>query len=96
MNRGNQAPLFAAENSYFEPPKSESYSNRNSPDRKNLTLDQSIEDYKLRGKVEGRAEKTMEQYDYVLGRLQENFQPDRQVRDITTKEMRKHFASLMD
>lgn len=96
MNRGNQALIFEGEDSYFKPPKSENLSSRNASNKENLTLSQSIKDYKLRGKVEGRAEKTMEQYDYVLGRIMKNFQPDRKVQNITTKEMRKHFAFLMD
>ena len=96
MNRGNQASIFSGEDSYFKPPKSKNPSSRNSSNKENLTLAQSIKDYKLRGKVEGRADKTMEQYNYVLGRIKENFQPNRKVQDITTKEMRKHFAYLMD
>lgn len=96
MSKGNQASIFKADNSYFHPPKSESPSDQNSADGQNLTLTESIEDYKLRGKVEGRADKTMEQYDYVLGRLIEKFSEDKQVGAITTKEMRQYFAYLMD
>ncbi|MEF8917004.1 MAG: hypothetical protein V5A77_04880, partial [Candidatus Bipolaricaulota bacterium] len=76
MNQGNQAFIFAGENSYFQPPKSENSQNNNSVDGQDHPLKQAIEDFKLRGKVEGRAEKTMEQYDYVLGRLVEKIPQD--------------------
>ncbi|MBS3788287.1 hypothetical protein KGY79_08865 [Candidatus Bipolaricaulota bacterium] len=69
MNSRNQARVFQAEESYFEPPKNLNSKNQNSD--KNLTLGQAIEDFKLRGKVEGRAEKTLEQYSYVFNRFLE-------------------------
>jgi len=96
MNQGNQMSIFAAEDSYFEPPKRESSQNKNSVDEDDHPLNQAIEDFKLRGKVEGRAEKTMEQYNYVLGRLAEKIPQDREVNDIETKELRKYLAYLMD
>ena len=49
--------IFAEENSYFQPPKREGSQNENSVDGDDHPLNQAIEDFKLRGKVEGRAEK---------------------------------------
>ena len=88
--------IFAEEDSYFQPPKRESTQNENSVDGKDHPLNQAIEDFMLRGKVEGRAEKTMEQYDYVLGRLVEKIPQEKDVKNIETRELRKHFAYLMD
>ncbi|MBS3736529.1 hypothetical protein KGY72_05110, partial [Candidatus Bipolaricaulota bacterium] len=96
MNSCNQASIFAAENSYFEPPKSENSQKQNSTETKNSTLIKAIEDFKLRGKSEGRAKKTMEQYDYVLGRFTEKFPKDREADSIEAIEVRKYLAYLMD
>jgi len=96
VKRRNQAHLFAAENSYFQPPKSENSPRQKSNTRKSYSLAQAIEDYKLRGKVEGRAEKTLEQYDYVLGRLTEKFNKSVEVDSIETREIRNYLAYLMD
>ena len=96
MNQGNQAFIFKGENSYFQPPKSTSSQSKNSVGGEDHSLDEAIEDFKLRGKVEGRADRTLQQYDYVLGRLQESFSKDKEVQSIRTKELRKHIKSLMD
>lgn len=96
MNSSNQARLFEAEDSYFEPPKSSCPQNNSSPKTEKHTLKQSIEDFKLRGKTEGRAKKTMEQYEYVLGRLLEKISEDREVETIEAIEIRKYLAYLMD
>ncbi|MFP4647539.1 MAG: hypothetical protein ACLFN4_07955 [Candidatus Acetothermia bacterium] len=71
MNPRNQASVFGAEESFFEPPEDLNSKNQNST--KNITLGQAIEDFKLRGKVEGRAKKTLEQYNYVFNRLLDQF-----------------------
>ncbi|MEF8799239.1 MAG: tyrosine-type recombinase/integrase, partial [Candidatus Bipolaricaulota bacterium] len=96
MNSCNQAPLFAAESSYFQPPKRENSQEKNSTVKENPTLGQAIEDFKLRGKVEGRADKTMEQYDYVLGRLLEKFSKERKTDSLEAREIRQYLAYLMD
>jgi len=96
MKSRNQAHIFAAEESYFKPPKTKSSQNNNSVDEDDRPLNQAIEDFKLRVKVEGRAEKTMDQYDYVLGRLVKKLSQDKEVNDIETKELRKYLAYLMD
>jgi len=96
MKRRNQAAIFAAENSYFQPPKSENSPKQKSNKEESYPLAQAIEDYKLRGKVEGRAEKTLEQYDYVLGRLTEKFNKSVEVGSIETREIRNYLAYLMD
>lgn len=95
MNSSNQARLFEAKDSYFEPPKSSCPQTNSSPSNGKHTLEQSIEDFKLRGKSEGRAKKTMEQYEYVLGRLLEKISEDREVRTIEALEVRKYLAYLM-
>jgi len=64
MKLRNQALVFEREECLFDPPKNLTSKNQNSD--KNFSLEQAIEDFKLRGKVEGRAEKTLEQYDYFL------------------------------
>ncbi|MCF7875797.1 tyrosine-type recombinase/integrase [Candidatus Bipolaricaulota bacterium] len=96
MNQGNQALIFEGENSYFQPPKSTLSQNKNSVDRRDYSLSEATEDFKLRGQVEGRADKTLQQYDYVLGRLCETFSENSQVQSINTKELRKHIKNLMD
>lgn len=73
-----------------------SFQKKNSTSGENHTLDQAIEDFKLRGKVEGRAEKNMEQYDYVLGRLLEKFSGERNIATIKTRGIREYLAYLMD
>lgn len=95
MNQCNQASIFAGEDHYFQPPKT-ARKRQNSSTEKNPSLGEAIEEYKLRGKVEGRAEKTLNQYNYVLGRLLEKFSKDRKASTIKPKEMRQHLAYLMD
>jgi len=77
MKQRNQAPIFSGESSYFEPPKEVSSANQNSD--KSITLGQAEEDFELRGKVEGRADKTLQQYGYVFGRFTQSFSKEREV-----------------
>ncbi|MFW6013214.1 MAG: hypothetical protein ACOC82_03480 [Candidatus Bipolaricaulota bacterium] len=51
MNPRNQASVFGAEESFFEPPEDLNSKNQNST--KNITLGQAIEDFKLRGRKSG-------------------------------------------
>ncbi|MBS3765371.1 tyrosine-type recombinase/integrase [Candidatus Bipolaricaulota bacterium] len=96
MNSSNQARVFAAEEDYFQPPKSESSPNQNSVDGEEHTLTEAIDDFKLRGKVEGRADKTLQQYDYVLGRFSEKLSGDRNLNSLEAKDIREYLAYLMD
>jgi len=96
MNSSNQARVFAAEEDYFQPPKRESSPNQNSVDGEEHTLTEAIDDFKLRGKVEGRADKTLQQYDYVLGRFSEKFSGERNLNSLEAKDIREYLAYLMD
>ena len=94
MNSCNQASIFEEEESYFNPPKNLNSKNHNSSE--NISLIQAVEDFKLKGKAEGRADKTLEQYNYVFNRLLEQFTDDREAGSIQTRELRKYLAHLMD
>ncbi|MCF7875969.1 tyrosine-type recombinase/integrase [Candidatus Bipolaricaulota bacterium] len=96
MKSRNQAHIFAAEESYFQSLKTESSRNQSSTDGEELTLSQAIDDFKIRGKVEGRADKTLQQYDYVLSRFSEQFSGGREINSIETRDIRQYLAYLMD
>ena len=59
-------------------------------------MDGAIEDFQLMAEVEGQAEKTLKTYDYVFNRLTEFISEDKLVTKITTQDLRKYLASLMD
>lgn len=96
MKQRNQASLFSGKSYYFKPPKNVNQGHQNFTDGEKHSLGESIKDYKLRGKVEGRAKKTMQQYDYVLGRFTEKFPERRDVGAIEKMELREYLAYLMD
>lgn len=61
-----------------------------------LSLREGIEEYTLMAKVEGRAEKTLNLYDYVLGRFTDFLSEDFSVGEIDSSQVRKYLSKLMD
>ncbi|MFP4507649.1 MAG: tyrosine-type recombinase/integrase, partial [Candidatus Acetothermia bacterium] len=61
-----------------------------------LPLEQAIEDFKMMAKVEGRAEKTLNLYDYVFDRFTDLVDPETSIGNIEKREIRNYLASLMD
>ena len=59
-------------------------------------MEQAIKDFKMMAKVEGRAEKTLNLYDYVFGRFVEEIPEDRSIGEIEKTDIRRYLASLMD
>ena len=47
-------------------------------------------------RVDGRADQTINQYEYVLGRFTDYYSQEIEIGDITTKRVRKYLAALMD
>ncbi len=47
-------------------------------------------------KVDGRAEQTIDQYEYVLGRFTDYYSKKIEIGNITTKDIREYLAFLMD
>jgi len=61
-----------------------------------LSLSEAIEEYTLMAKVEGRAEKTLNLYDYVLGRFTDFLAEDVKIGQIDPSQVRKYLSKLMD
>ena len=61
-----------------------------------LPLSEAIEEYTLMAKVEGRAEKTLNLYDYVLGRLTDFLAEDLSISQIDASQVRKYLSKLRD
>jgi len=96
MKRHDQAHTYSAQNS--NPSFISSGDSREKPDEiiEEVSLSEAIEDFQLMAKVEGQAEKTLKTYDYVFNRLTEFISTNKLVTEITTQELRKYLASLMD
>ncbi len=88
----------------------QAYTSSSNPNRKNrakvpdgelstkpeMKITEAIDDFKLMAKVDGRAEATVDQYDYVLERFIDHYSPTIEIGGITTKHLRKYLAALMD
>lgn len=61
-----------------------------------LSLSEAIKEYNLMAKVEGRAEKTLNLYDYVLGRFTDFLAEDLSTGNIEPSQVRKYLSKLMD
>lgn len=61
-----------------------------------LRLSEGIEQYKYASKVEGKATKTLEQYDYVFEKFTNFLEGDPPVEEITPNKIRSFIKSLMD
>ena len=96
MNLRKQASIFASKNSNFQD-RSQKNSSRSKNSREGkIQLTQTIEDFKLMAKVEGRSDKTLSLYDYVFERLSEQVSPDVMVQKIGPRDVRKYLAFLID
>lgn len=86
------------------------YTSTSNPNRKNkakvpdgevstkpeMKITEAIDDFKLMAKVDGRANETINQYEYVLGRFTDHYSEEIEIGNITTKKARKYLAALMD
>lgn len=59
-------------------------------------LTQAIASFKSAKRLGGRAEKTLEQYDYVLGGLKEHLEEDVDVKSVTKNDIRRFLQHLFD
>lgn len=88
----------------------QAYTSSSNPNRKNkakvpdgelstkpeIEITEAIDDFQLVAKVDGRAEATIDQYDYVLERFIDYYSSTIEIGGITTKNLRKYLAALMD
>mgnify|MGYP006283474831 CR=1 FL=1 len=86
------------------------YTSTSNPNRKNkakvpdgevstkpeMKIAEAIDDFKLMAKVDGRANETINQYKYVLGRFTDYYFQEIEIGVITTKNVRKYLAALID
>ena len=54
-----------------------------------MKIAEAIDDFKLMAKVDGRADQTINQYEYVLGRFTDHYSQEIEIGDITTKKSPK-------
>ena len=95
MNSRKQALIFSSEN------YGRSNSNQRNPNPKTsqdleIPLGEAIEDFTLMGKVDGRSEKTLSLYDYVLENFLEHCNKNTQIAGIQPKDVREYLSDLMD
>ena len=96
MKSDKQAHTYGSNFSDFESP-SKSNNGENSTLSGDVPLEEAIDDFKLMAKVDGRAEKTLNLYEYVFGRFRDgDISQDCSVENIETKDIRKYSASLME
>ncbi|MEF8798220.1 MAG: tyrosine-type recombinase/integrase, partial [Candidatus Bipolaricaulota bacterium] len=61
-----------------------------------IEITEAIDDFQLITKVDGRAKATVDQYDYVLERFVDYSSEDIEIGNITTENIRRYLADLMD
>lgn len=64
--------------------------------KEDISLSQAIEDFLMVAKVEGRAEKTINLYQYVFDRFTQEINEDTAIGEIEKSDIRKYLAYLMD
>lgn len=96
MNSRKQASIFGAEN-YGKTAfmKSGLKINNTTQDSK-VSLKDAIEDFILMAKVDGRADKTLQTYDYVFKKFLKYLNEDILIGDLKAKSIRKYLAHLMN
>ncbi|MBS3788692.1 MAG: tyrosine-type recombinase/integrase [Candidatus Bipolaricaulota bacterium] len=95
MNSRKQALIFSSEN-YGRSNSNQRNTNLKTSQNSEIPLEEAVEDFTLMGKVDGRSEKTLNLYDYVLKNFLEHCGEDTLIGEIQPNSIRKYLAELMD
>lgn len=96
MKSGKQANNFETKNNRRNINSNPSQSDKPDSSEGEIKLDEAIQGFKLAAKAEGRAEKTLDLYDYVFGRFDDYLDNTPQVGDLSPNDLRRYLANLMD
>mgnify|MGYP006282679521 CR=1 FL=1 len=96
MKRDDQAHTHRGKNSNFLGSSGKNSAQNSGQVVEEISLSEAIEDFTLMATVEGHADKTLDLYEYVFKRLTGFMSEERLVTEISTKDLRKYMASLMD